>query len=109
MAKDKKKKQQDSYKAWSISSLAAALFGPTIARKTLTSTWRAATGKNPPANPADPDVDLWEAVLWAVASGTAVQVVRMLLSRKAADYSQKPPGPLPPPLQKGDGAKGATA
>jgi hypothetical protein len=109
MAKDKSEKKQESSKTWTVMSLAAGVLGATVARKTLTSTWRAATGKNPPANPADPDVDLWEAVLWAVASGTAVQVVRMLLSRKAADYYQKSTGHLPPPLQKGDGPKGATA
>jgi hypothetical protein len=100
MAKDKTETKQDSSKVWSVISLVAGLLGATVARKTLTTTWRAATGKNPPANPADPDVDLWEAVLWAVASGTAVQLVRMLLSRKAANYYQKSTGHLPPPLQK---------
>ena len=109
MAKDKSEKKQESSKAWTVMSLAAGLVGATVARKTLTSTWRAATGKNPPANPADPDVDLWEAVLWAVASGTAVQLVRMLLSRKAANYYKKSTGHLPPPLQKGDEVKGSTA
>src|SRR6195952_5962127 len=110
MAKDKlQDKHKDSSKVWSILSLVAALLGATVARKTLTSSWRAATGKNPPANPADPDVDLWEAVLWAVASGTAVQLVRMLLSRKAANSYKKSTGHLPPPLQKGDEVKGSTA
>jgi hypothetical protein len=103
MAKDKKqkkKKKQDSSRTWSILSLVAALLGATIARKTLTSSWRAATGKNPPANPADPDVDLWEAVLWAAASGTAVQLARMLATRKAANYYAKSTGHLPPGLGK---------
>jgi hypothetical protein len=103
MAKDKKPdKQKDSSKVWSILSLVAALLGATVARKTLTSSWRAATGKNPPANPADPDVDLWEAVLWAVASGTAVQLARMLATRKAANYYAKSTGHLPPGLRKDD-------
>jgi hypothetical protein len=102
MAKDKSEKKQDSSKVWTVMSLAAALLGATIARKTLTKSWQAATGKNPPANPADPDVDLWEAVLWAVASGTAVQLARMLMARKAASYYAKSTGHLPPPLQKGD-------
>jgi hypothetical protein len=103
MAKDKKQdKQKSSSKAWSILSLVAALLGATVARKTLTSSWRAATGKNPPANPADPDVDLWEAVLWAAASGTAVQLARMLATRKAANYYAKSTGHLPPGLGKDD-------
>ena len=106
MAKDKSEKKQDSSKAWTVMSLAAALLGATVARKTLTSDLAAATGKNPPANPADPDVDLWEAVLWAVASGTAVQLARMLLARKAADYYQKsdrPPAPAAAEGRRGQG------
>jgi hypothetical protein len=103
MAKDQsEKKQQDSSKVWTVMSLVAALLGATIARKTLTKSWQAATGKNPPANPADPDVALWEAVLWAAVSGTAVQIARMLMARKAADYYARSTGHLPPPLQKGD-------
>jgi hypothetical protein len=101
MAKDKTKdKKNDSSKAWSIFSLVAALLGATVARKALTNSWRAATGKNPPANPADPDVDLWEAVMWAAVSGTAVQLARMLATRKAANYYAKSTGHLPPGLGK---------
>ena len=100
MAKDKS--QKDSSKVWSIFSLAAALFGATVARKTVTKGWQAATGKNPPANPADPDVDFTEALLWATASGTFVQIARMLATRKAAHYYAKSTGHLPPGLQKDD-------
>jgi hypothetical protein len=102
MAKDKTKDKKNSSRAWSILSLVAALLGATVARKTLTSSWRAATGKNPPANPADPDVDLWEAVLWAAISGTAVQLARMLATRKAANYYARSTGHLPPGLRKDD-------
>jgi hypothetical protein len=102
MAKDKPKKSKDSSKVWSIFSLVAALLGATVARKSITKAWQTATGKNPPANPADPDVDLWEAVLWAAASGTAVQLARMLATRKAANYYAKSTGKLPPGLGKDD-------
>ncbi len=71
-------------KAWSIFSLAAALGAAAVAKKGLTGTWRATTGKNPPANPADPDVDVWEAVAWAAVSGTLIGIARMLATRKAA-------------------------
>ena len=105
MAKDKDTSDsgsKDSSKIWSIFSLLAALLGATVARKSLTTAWQKATGKNPPANPADPDVDLWEAVLWATVSGTAVQIARMLATRKAANYYAKSTGHLPPGLQKDD-------
>ena len=104
MAKDKDTSDgsKDSSKIWSIFSLVAALLGATVARKSLTTAWQKATGKNPPANPADPDVDLWEAVLWATVSGTAVQIARMLATRHAANYYAKSTGHLPPGLQKDD-------
>lgn len=103
MAKDKSKDQpKDSSKVWSIFSLAAALLGATVARKSLTAAWQKATGKNPPANPADPDVEIWEAVLWATASGTVVQIARMLATRRAANYYARSTGHLPPGLGKDD-------
>ena len=87
-------------KAWSIFSLAAALGAAAVAKKGITGTWRAATGKNPPANLADPDVDVWEAVAWAAVSGTLIGIARMLATRKAAVYYAKSTGHLPPELQK---------
>ena len=91
---------QDSSKVWSVFSLAAALGSAAIAKKGLDASWKAATGKQPPENPADPDVDIWEAVAWAVASGTFVGLAKMFASRKAASYYRRSTGELPPPLRK---------
>lgn len=93
---------EDSSKVWSAFSLAAALGAAAVAKKGLNSSWRAATGKNPPANPADPDVDLREAVLWAAISGTLIALARMFATRRAAKYYAKSTGHLPPGL-KADG------
>ena len=90
----------DSSKVWSAFSLVAALTAAALAKKGLNTSWKAATGKNPPANPADPDVDIWEAVTWAAVSGTLVALARMLATRKAATYYAKSTGHLPPGLQK---------
>ena len=90
----------DSSKPWSVFSLVAALGAAVLAKKAVTTAWKAATGKNPPANPADPDVDVWEAVLWATVSGTFVALARMLATRKAATYYTRSTGHLPPGLQK---------
>ena len=95
MAK-KKTEEADSSKVWGLFSLLAALLAATVARKGLTATWKAATGKEPPANPADPDIDLAEALLWAAFSGTLVAVARMLATRRAANYYAKSTGKLPP-------------
>lgn len=89
-------------KVWTIFSLGAALGAAAVAKKGLNTSWKAATGKNPPANPADPDVDLWEAVAWAAVSGTIIGLARMLATRKAAGYYTKSTGHLPPDLVKDD-------
>lgn len=97
-------------KLFSAFSLAAALGAAAVAKKGLNTSWRAATGKNPPANPADPDVSLPEAVMWAALSGTLIGVARMLATRRAASYYARSTGHLPPQLQKdGQDAKNAPA
>lgn len=93
-------------KAWSIMSLGAAVGSAAVAKKTLNTGWTKATGKTPPANPADPDVNVWEAVAWAAASGTFVNILKMLATRRAANYYLKSTGHLPAELQA-DGNKAA--
>ena len=88
--------EQDSSKVWSAFSVLAAMLAATVARKGLNASWKAATGKEPPANAADTNVDLTEALLWAAVSGTLVGVVRMLATRRAAGYYAKSTGKLPP-------------
>lgn len=94
-------------KAWSIMSLGAAVGSAAVAKKTLNTSWTKATGKTPPSNPADPDVNVWEALAWAAASGTFVNVMKMLATRRAANYYLRSTGHLPPELQA-DGNKAAT-
>ncbi|CAN5226453.1 MAG: DUF4235 domain-containing protein [Nocardioides sp.] len=68
-----------------LAAMAAAKVSMTI----LDKGWTAATGKKPPQNPADPEVDVWEAVAWAAATGAAVGLARMLAQRKAKSYFAK--------------------
>ncbi len=103
-------KDSSTSKFYSVFSLVAALGAAAVAKKGLNTSWRAATGKNPPANPADPDVGLAEAVMWAAVSGTLIGVARMLATRRAASYYARSTGHLPPQLQKdGQDAKNAPA
>jgi len=95
MAKDK-----DSSKIWSAFSLVSAVAAAALAKKAADATWKVTTGKKPPENPADPDVDIWEAVSWAVVSGMLVGLARMLAQRRAASYYTRSTGHLPPELQR---------
>jgi Protein of unknown function (DUF4235) len=87
-------------KLWTVFSLMSALLAAALAKKTLDAGWKAATGKRPPENPADPDVQMGEAIAWAVVSGTFVATARMLAQRRAANYYRRSAGHLPPQLQK---------
>jgi hypothetical protein len=89
-----------SSKLWTVFSVVSALTAAALAKKALDTGWKAATGKHPPENPADPDVAMGEAVAWAVISGTFVALARMIAQRRAADYYARSAGHLPPQLQK---------
>ncbi|HWM73532.1 MAG TPA: DUF4235 domain-containing protein [Nocardioides sp.] len=91
---------EDSSKVWSVFSLVSALGAAALARKAVDTTWKAATGKKPPENPADPDVRIGEAVAWAVLTGALVALARMFAQRRAAGYYAKSTGKLPPGLKK---------
>src|SRR5262249_45439495 len=90
----------DGGRLWTVFSVVSALVAAAVAKKALDTGWRAATGKHPPANPADPDGQVSEGVTWAVVSGTFVALARMLAQRRAARYYQRSAGHLPPQLQQ---------
>ncbi|HCB05681.1 MAG TPA: DUF4235 domain-containing protein [Nocardioides sp.] len=92
----------DSSRVWALFSLVAGLGAAALTRKLLDQSWKAAAGKNPPENPADPDVSFGEAVLWASITGAAVALARMLAQRRAANYYKRSTGQLPPGLRSGD-------
>lgn len=85
----------DNSKVWAVFGAVSAIAGAKVAKKALDSGWKAATGKEPPKNPENPDVSVWEATTWAALSGTAVALARMLASRRAANYFVKSTGHLP--------------
>ena len=87
---------------WTAFSLLAGLGAAALTRVLLDRSWKVAAGKNPPENPADPDVSFGEAVLWASITGAAVALARMLAQRRAAGYYVKSTGHLPPGLRQGD-------
>lgn len=89
---------EGSSKIWSAFSVVAGLTAVALAKKAVDASWTVATGKKPPENPADPDVDVWEAVSFALVTGMAVGLARMLAQRRAASYYVRSTGHLPPEL-----------
>ena len=73
----------------------SALAAQAVAKKVMTSGWKLATGNPPPANPEDPSVSWNEAVAFAIASGAIVGVVRLVVTRKVAEYWARSTGSTP--------------
>ncbi len=74
-----------SGKSQNAAALVMTLGATAAARKAADSVWKAGSkGKTPPTDPTDPDVELREAILFAVISGVVVSVARTFLARKLA-------------------------
>lgn len=85
---------------WKVFGGLSAVFAGVAARKLLVTTVTKTTGKTPPANPEAPDTSWQEAVVWALLSGAAIGVARMLATRKAAGYYRRSTGHLPPGMEE---------
>lgn len=85
---------------WRLFGGASAILAGIAARKALTTGWRLATRRNPPANPAHPGTQWHEAVAFAAASGAVVGLARMIATRKAAGYYRRSTGHLPSGMEE---------
>ncbi|ANS79817.1 hypothetical protein SGUI_2421 [Serinicoccus hydrothermalis] len=65
-------------------TVGAVIAASSIARKATDGTWKFVTGNDSPTNPEDPDIDLKEAVAFAVLSGALVGLARMLANRESS-------------------------
>lgn len=86
--------------AWKVIGTGATVVAGVAARKVATTTWKVTTGKEPPANPEDPDVTWQEAAAWAVLSGIVVGLARLVATKKSAQFWKRSTGKLPPNMEK---------
>lgn len=63
-------------------ALGASLGATQVAKKIADVTWKKSAGKEPPADPTDPEVELGEALVWAIVSGLLVATIRTLVARR---------------------------
>jgi hypothetical protein len=84
---------------WKVFAGLSAFAAMRLTAKALTGGWRAATHREPPANPASPQTGWGEAIAWAGASGVAVGVARLAARRGAAGAWQRASGSLPPGVE----------
>lgn len=72
-----------------ILTAGAAVVAGVVARKTTDGTWKFVTGSDSPENPDDPDIDIKEAIAFAVLSGALVGLARMLANRQTTRMMAK--------------------
>lgn len=80
---------------WRLLASISAITAGIAARKVLVALVRRTTGKEAPVNPEAPGTSWQEAIGWAVASGAAMGMARMLATRKAVTVYEKSTGHLP--------------
>jgi hypothetical protein len=79
-----------SGKADNAVALISTLGATAVAKKAVDATWKlGAKGKTPPTDPADPDIELKEAIVFAVLSGAVISVVRLFIARKLAQKERR--------------------
>jgi hypothetical protein len=79
-----------------------------VTDKALSKVWQKTKHQQPPADPAAPGTPWGEALSWAVASGVAMAVARLLATRGTAAAKMKVTGKAPEGLE-GPGGKRKTA
>jgi hypothetical protein len=85
---------------WKALGTGAAVAAAALAEKGVTTVWRAATGEEPPVNPENPDTGWGEAVTWALLSGAAIGLARLVATPRAAAYYRNSSGALPKSFTK---------
>lgn len=81
---------------WNVIGTGGAILAGLLVRKLLLALWRRVTGHDAPTNPGAPGTSLAEGLAWAVASGAAVGVGRLLAAQGATAGWQRVTGALPP-------------
>lgn len=75
-----------------LAATAAALGAAWLMRKTLESSWVKLTGREAPENPESDETTWGEALAWAVVSGAALGVARLVARRGTISTMSKATG-----------------
>jgi hypothetical protein len=86
--------------AWKAVALGAGAASAFVTRKALTAVWKGVKGDEPPSNPAARSTTWPQALIWAVSSGVALAVSRLLAQRGAAAAWKAKTGGYPRALEE---------
>lgn len=76
---------------WLLVSGLAAAAASFLTRSVLKRGWNAATGEDPPVNPASAETAWTEALTWTVAASLVAGLTRLAARRTAASFLEGPP------------------
>ena len=85
---------------WKVVGIASGVAAGMGTRKVLRAGWRRTKGGDPPTNPAAPSTTWSEALGWAVASGVALAVAKLVAQRGAAEAWKAATGSYPKELEE---------
>ncbi|WP_169309970.1 DUF4235 domain-containing protein [Aeromicrobium marinum] len=85
--------------AWTIIDRSSMIAAGVLAPVASAGAWRMLTGRKPPTIDGDPDVDVKEAIAWALVGGALVEVVKVVARRQAAVYWVRSTGERPPKMK----------
>jgi hypothetical protein len=93
------KQKKPSKRLWSVYAKSASVLAAVSSAQAVNLVWRASLGRKAPASPENPEVTMREAVAWAIVSGSAAQLARIVATRRAVDYWVRSTGQLPPGIK----------
>ena len=102
------KETRSGKRLWSLYSRSASLLAAVSSAQAVDLLWRASLGRKAPASPENPEVTMREAVAWAIVSGSAAQLARIVAIRRAVDYWVRSTGQLPPGVRASQLTPGIT-
>jgi len=84
---------------WKLVGSLSGIAAGSATRAVLRAGWRRSMGGDPPTNPASPSTRWSEALIWAMASGVAMAVTRLVAQRGAAEAWKATTGSYPAGLE----------
>ncbi len=85
---------------WKVVGKGSAVLSGVLANKALGGVWQYVQGTEPPSNPEDPETTWAEALAWAIVSGAAIGVTRLVITRVVTKKWADVTGSLPPGVSR---------
>lgn len=90
----------DERRTWQLVGALSGILAGVLTRKVLVLGWKKVAHDPPPANPAARGVSWSQALTWAVSSGVALAVTRLVAQRGAAEAWKAVTGEYPAALDE---------